>query len=164
MGEISVQRLDRQGRKIHLCHEERGSDCASCKNWYGTSCRPLLTDGDDSVIRRAICARDALPSCAAHESTTLTTGSSSFCLSCGLSTLRPSCEVVCGVGSTTFFLLVRGSPSIRSIACLLTDVTGVVLLENHAWSFGCFRATSGLVDLGELGIDVGTDMDMVVNL
>ena len=69
------------------------------------------------------------------------------------------------MGSTTFFLLLRGgSPSIRSTACLLTEVTGVVLLENHAWSFGCFRATSGLVDLGGLGIDVGTDMDMVVNL
>lgn len=74
--------------------------------------------------------------------------------------------MVCGVGSTgtTFFLLVRGSPSIRSIACLLTEVTGVVLLDNHAWSFGCFRATSGLVDLGELGIDVGTGMDMVGQL
>lgn len=72
--------------------------------------------------------------------------------------------MACGVGSTTFFLLVRGSPSIRSIACLLTEVIGVVLLDNHAWSFGCFRATSGLVDLGELGIDVGTDMDMVGQL
>ncbi len=88
-----------------------------------------------------------------HESKTLTTGSSSFCLSCGLSTLCPCCEVVCSVGSTTLFLLLRGSPSSRSIACLF-----------HAGSFGCFRAASGLVDLGELGIDAGTDMDMVVNL
>jgi len=89
-----------------------------------------LTDGGDSA--GFVPLGDTLPSCATHESTTLTTGSSSFCLSCGFSTLRPSCEVVCNVGSTTFFLLLRGSPSIRSIACLLTEVTGVVLLENHA--------------------------------
>ena len=100
-----------------------------------------------------------------HESTTLTTGSSSFCLSCGLSTLCPCCEEVCSVGSTTLFLLLRGSPSSRSIACLFTEVTDVVLfVESHAGSFGCFRAASGLVDLGELGIDAGTDMDMVVSL
>jgi hypothetical protein len=67
------------------------------------------------------------------------------------------------VGSTTLFLLFRGSPSIRSIACLFTEVTDVVLVENHAGSFGCFRAASGLVDLGELGIGAGRDMDMVVN-
>jgi hypothetical protein len=67
------------------------------------------------------------------------------------------------VGSTTLFLLFRGSPSIRSIACLFTEVTEVVLVENHAGSFACFRAASGLVDLGELGIDVGKDMDVVVN-
>jgi hypothetical protein len=42
-------------------------------------------------------------------------------------------------------------------------VTDVVLVENHAGSFGCFRAASGLVDLGELGIGAGRDMDMVVN-
>ena len=69
------------------------------------------------------------------------------------------------MGSTTLFLLLRGSPSSRSIACLFTEVTDVVLfVESHAGSFGCFRAASGLVDLGELGIDAGTDMDMVVSL
>lgn len=98
--------------------------------------------------------------------TRLTTAGSSFCLSCGLSILCPSCEVVCSVGST-LFLLLRGSPSTRSTACLFAEVTDEEFVENHAESFGRFRA-GGLVDLGGLGIDVGTDMDMdkdmVVNL
>jgi len=100
------------------------------------------------------------------KSTTLTTVESSFCLPCGLSTLCPSCDVVCIVGST-LFLLLRGSPSTRSnAACLFTEVTDVEPV-NHAGSLGCFRTASGLVDLGGLGIEVGTDigmdMDMVVN-
>jgi hypothetical protein len=67
--------------------------------------------------------------------------------------------------ASTRFLLLRGSPSPRSTACLLTEVTDGVPVGNHMGSFGRFRAASGLVGLGGLGIDAGTDVDMdiVVN-
>jgi len=76
--------------------------------------------------------------------------------------------VVCSVDST-LFLLLRGSPSTRSTAaCLFTEVTDVEPVENHTGSLGCFRTASGLVDLGglviEVGTDIGMDNDMVVNL
>jgi hypothetical protein len=72
--------------------------------------------------------------------------------------------VICGVGST-LFLLLRGSPSILSTACLFADVPDVGLIEDHASSFCCFRAASGLADLGGLGTDVvGRDIKMTVYL
>ena len=94
-----------------------------------------------------------------YKSKTLTTGGSSFCFSCGLSILSPSCEGPCTVGSTLFLL--RCSLSIRSGACRFTNGTDGAL-ENQAGSLGLFRTARGLVDLGGLGADVGADMDTVV--
>lgn len=66
--------------------------------------------------------------------------------------------MICGVGST-LFLLLRGSPSILSTACLFAEVPDEGLIEDHTGSFCCFRAASGLADLGGLGTDVvGTDI------
>ena len=71
--------------------------------------------------------------------------------------------MVCSVGPT-LFLLLRGSPSTRSTACLFAEVTDVVFVENHEASFCCLRAASGLADLGGLGTEVaGTDVDMTVH-
>ena len=73
--------------------------------------------------------------------------------------------MVCSVGPT-LFLLLRGSPSTRSTACLFPEVTDVVFVEIHAGSFCCFRAAIGLADLGGLGTGnevVGADMDMTVH-
>lgn len=71
--------------------------------------------------------------------------------------------MVCSVGPT-LFLLLRGSPSTRSTACLFAEVTDVVFVENHAGSVCCFRAESDLADLGGLGTEVvGTDVDMTVH-
>jgi hypothetical protein len=64
------------------------------------------------------------------------------------------------VGST-LFLLLRGSLSILSAACLLAEVTDAVLFENHAGSLGRLRAGRGLAGRGGLGSEVGTGMDMV---
>ena len=94
-----------------------------------------------------------------HKSTTLTTGGSSFCFSCDLSILSPTCEGPCTAGST--FFLLRCSPSTRSVACRLTDGTDVAL-ENQVGSLGLFRAARGLVNLGGLGADAGADMGTVV--
>jgi len=70
--------------------------------------------------------------------------------------------VVCSVGST-LFLLLRGSPT-RSTACLFAEVTDVGFVENHTESGCCFRAASGLADLGGLGTEVvGPDVDMTVH-
>lgn len=87
------------------------------------------------------------------------TGGSSFCFSCGLSILSPSCEGPCAIGSTLFLL--RCSLSTRSVACRLTDGTDGAL-ENQVGSLGLFRAASGRVGFGGLGADVGADMDIVV--
>jgi LSD1 subclass zinc finger protein len=73
--------------------------------------------------------------------------------------------VVCSV-CPTLLLLLRGSPSTRSTACLFPEVTDVVFVENHAGSLCCFRAAIGLADLGELGTGtevVGADVDMTVH-
>lgn len=71
--------------------------------------------------------------------------------------------MVCSVGPT-LFLLLRGSPSTRSTACLFAEVTDVVFVENHEASFCCLRAASGLADPGGLGTEVaGTDVDMAVH-
>jgi len=72
--------------------------------------------------------------------------------------------VVCSVGST-LFLLLRGSPSTLSTACLFAEVTDVGFVENHKESICCFLAASGLADLGGLGTEVeGTAVDMTVSL
>lgn len=66
--------------------------------------------------------------------------------------------MICVVDST-LFLLLRGSPSILSTACLFAEVADVGLTEDHTASGCCFRAAIGLADLGGLGTDVvGTDM------
>lgn len=65
---------------------------------------------------------------------------------------------------STLFLLLRGSPSTRSTACLLAEVTDEGLVEDHTGSFCCFRAAIGLAGLGGLGTEVvGTDMEMAVH-
>jgi hypothetical protein len=70
--------------------------------------------------------------------------------------------VVCGVASI-LFLLLRGSFSILSPACLLpAEVTDVVLFENHVESLGRLRAGRGLVSRGGLGRELGMGKDMMV--